>query len=40
MSRGDMLVHPQDDSLWGKVLGGLGEEWRLVAGEPEDLSRN
>jgi putative transcriptional regulator len=36
----DLLVHPQDDSLWGKVLGGLGDEWRLVAGEPEDMSRN
>jgi len=36
----DLLVHPQDDSLWGKVLGGLGEEWRLVAGEPDDMSRN
>ncbi len=37
---GDLLVQPQDDSLWRKVLGNLGDEWKLLAGEPEDTSRN
>lgn len=37
---GDLLEQPQDTSLWSKVLGNLGEEWRLLAGEPEDMSRN
>ena len=37
---GDLLEHPQDTSLWQKVLGNLGEEWRLLADEPEDPERN
>jgi len=37
---GDLLAQPQDTSLWSKVLANLGEEWRLLAGEPEDTSRN
>ena len=37
---GDLLSHPQDDSLWRAVLGREGAEWRLLAGEPEDLERN
>jgi putative transcriptional regulator len=37
---GDLLEQPQDGSLWQRVLGNLGEEWRLIAGEPEDPSRN
>jgi len=36
----DLLVHPQNDRLWRSVLGGLGEEWRLLAEEPEDTSLN
>jgi putative transcriptional regulator len=37
---GDLLEQPQDTSLWQKVLGNLGEEWRLLADEPEDPERN
>ena len=37
---GDLLEQPQDGSLWRKVLGNLGEEWRLLADEPADVSRN
>ena len=37
---GDLLSHPQDDNLWRAVLGREGAEWRLLAGEPEDLERN
>lgn len=36
----DLLVHPQDDSLWRTVLGRKGAEWRLMAGEPEHPERN
>lgn len=35
-----LLEHPQDKGLWSTVLGGLGEEWRLLADEPEDTSLN
>ncbi|MEO6875421.1 MAG: YqgE/AlgH family protein [Opitutaceae bacterium] len=37
---GDVLDHSQNDTLWRKVLGGVGEEWKLLAEEPEDTSRN
>jgi putative transcriptional regulator len=36
----DLLEHPQDDALWRGVLAGVGEEWRLLADEPDDPSRN
>ena len=36
----DLLVQPQDDSLWRTVLGDMGDGWRLLAGEPDDMSRN
>lgn len=36
----DLLEHPQDDGLWRGVLGGVGEEWKLLADEPEDPGRN
>ncbi|MDB6095410.1 MAG: hypothetical protein JWM32_2972 [Verrucomicrobia bacterium] len=36
----DLLEHPQDDGLWRGVLGGIGDEWKLLADEPEDTSRN
>jgi putative transcriptional regulator len=36
----DLLEHPQDDGLWRGVLGSVGDEWRLLADEPEDPSRN
>ena len=37
---GDLLSYKQDESLWRAVLSGMGEEWRLMAGEPEDTSLN
>jgi putative transcriptional regulator len=36
----DLLDHPQDDGLWRGVLGGVGDEWRLLADEPDDPARN
>jgi putative transcriptional regulator len=36
----DLLTFPQDAGLWRNVLGNLGEEWRLLAEEPEDTSQN
>lgn len=36
----DLLVHPQDDSLWRTVLGREGAEWRLLAGEPDHPEMN
>lgn len=37
---GELLDHPFGSDLWRRVLGGLGEEWRLLAEEPEDTSLN
>jgi putative transcriptional regulator len=37
---GDLLSYKQDNGLWRVVLSGLGEEWRLLADEPEDTSLN
>jgi len=37
---GDLMRHRQDDALWRAVLGGVGDEWRLLADEPDDTSRN
>jgi putative transcriptional regulator len=36
----DLLDHPQDDGLWRGVLGAVGDEWRLLADEPDDPTRN
>lgn len=36
----ELLAQAQQDGLWKTVLGGLGEEWRLLAEEPEDTSLN
>ena len=36
----ELLEHPFGSDLWRRVLGGLGEEWRLLAEEPDDTSRN
>lgn len=36
----DLLIQPQDESLWRTVLGREGAEWRLLAGEPEDPELN
>ncbi len=35
-----LLTQAQDQALWRAVLGGLGEEWRLLADEPDDTSLN
>ena len=36
----DLLTQPRGDALWRAVLGGLGEQWRLQANEPEDPEAN
>lgn len=35
-----LMAQPADVSLWRRVLGGQGEEWRLLADEPDDTSLN
>jgi putative transcriptional regulator len=35
-----LLDHPHDGGMWRNVLGALGEEWKLLANEPEDSSGN
>jgi putative transcriptional regulator len=36
----DLIRHAQDDTLWRVVLGAMGDEWRLLADEPDDPSGN
>lgn len=36
----DLLDHPQDDGLWRKVLRTVGDDWQLLAQEPDDTSLN
>jgi putative transcriptional regulator len=36
----DLLSHTQDETLWRLVLGRESDEWRLLAGEPEDPELN
>ena len=36
----DLLTHTQDETLWRTVLGREGDEWRLLAGEPENPELN
>jgi putative transcriptional regulator len=36
----DLLVQPQNDLLWKNVLGREGAEWRIMADEPEDPTKN
>ncbi len=36
----DLLTCAPSGEMWRSVLGGLGEEWRLFADEPEDASGN
>ncbi|HYD85384.1 MAG TPA: YqgE/AlgH family protein [Opitutus sp.] len=36
----ELLDHAPGKDLWRRVLGALGEEWRLLAEEPEDTSLN
>lgn len=35
-----LLERPPDDKLWRGVLASLGDEWRLMAGEPDDTTLN
>lgn len=35
-----LLSQPPGTGLWRSVLGALGDEWRLLADEPEDTSLN
>jgi putative transcriptional regulator len=37
---GDLLDHPQDASLWRRILSGVGDEWKLLAQEPDDPGEN
>ncbi len=37
---GDLLEGAQDNTLWREILAREGDEWRLLAGEPEDPGRN
>jgi putative transcriptional regulator len=37
---GDLLEGAQDNMLWREILGREGDEWRLMAEEPEDTSLN
>lgn len=36
----DLLAQEQDEALWRTVLGREGDEWRLLAGEPDDPTQN
>ena len=36
----ELLSQPPGDGLWRTILGSMGEEWRLLAEEPEDTSLN
>ena len=36
----DVLDLDQDETLWRAILGNINLEWRLLAGEPDDPSRN
>lgn len=36
----ELLTFPADDELWRKVLAGQGEEWKLLAEEPDDPAAN
>jgi len=36
----DLITHEQDESLWREVLGAQGDEWRVLAEEPDDPGLN
>jgi putative transcriptional regulator len=36
----DVLDLQQDETLWRAILGGIDHRWKLLAGEPDDPSRN
>ena len=36
----ELLEGNEGQGLWRAILGGLSPEWKLMAGEPEDLSGN
>jgi putative transcriptional regulator len=35
-----LLDRAPDEKLWRAVLGAMGDEWRLMAGEPDDTTLN
>jgi putative transcriptional regulator len=37
---GDLLQHAQGVELWRTVLGSMGPQWKLLAGEPDDPAAN
>jgi hypothetical protein len=36
----DLMDQKDGCDLWRAILAGLSPEWKLLAGEPEDLSGN
>jgi putative transcriptional regulator len=36
----DVLDLDQDETLWRAILAGIDYQWKLLAGEPDDPSRN
>ncbi|HVU32343.1 MAG TPA: YqgE/AlgH family protein [Opitutaceae bacterium] len=36
----DLLTHSQDESLWRTVLGREGDDWKLLANEPDNPDLN
>ena len=36
----DLLTQSQDETLWRAILSNIDHEWKLLAGEPDDPSRN
>lgn len=36
----DLMGYAQDDTLWRRVIATVSPEWRLLADEPDDPSRN
>lgn len=36
----DLITQAQDDSLWRNLLGAMGDQWRLLADEPDDPALN
>lgn len=36
----ELLQADHDDTLWRSILGGLSDEWKLLANEPDDVEKN
>jgi len=39
-ARADLFDQPADPTLWRAILGDEGDDWRLLAGEPDDPTKN